>query len=161
MPLALLGLRGPTAWLVPLTFVGIGLAVVAGMAHRGQPGVVPSGAGGIHPFVLLAALIGVTEELIYRGWVMGRLLSKGWPLAVLVAAVAHAAYKTALFVWPPASVIVVYDLGSILVWTLVGGVVLGLLRVWSRSIWPAVIAHAAFDLVVYSAFAAPPWWVWG
>ena len=25
---------------------------------------------------------------------------------------------------------------------------------------PAVIAHAAFDLVVYSAFAAPPWWVW-
>jgi len=160
-PLVLLGFGGSAKWVLLLSLLGVGLAVAGGLTHRGQPGLLPTGASGIHPFVLLAALIGATEELLYRGWVMGSLLPRGWPIAVVVAAVAHAAYKTALFVWPPAAVAVSYDLGRIMLWTTVGGIVLGLLRLGSRSLWPAVVAHAAFDVVVYSAFVAPPWWVWG
>lgn len=160
-PLILLGFGGSTRWVLPLTLLGVGLAVGAGLAHRGQSGVLPAGASGMHPFVLLAALIGVTEELVYRGWMLGRLTALGWPLAIVVSALAHAAYKTALFVWPPGTVSLTYDLGSILLWTLVGGLALGTLRAVSRSLLPALVAHAAFDIVVYSAFVAPPWWVWG
>lgn len=160
-PAALLGLAGPTSHLVVLTLAGLALAVGAGLLHRGHPGVLPEGARGWHLFVLLAALIGVAEELLYRGWMMGRLTPLGWPAAVVLTALAHAGYKTALFVWPPSPVTVSYDLASIMLWTAVGGILLGVLRVWSRSVVPAAVAHAAFDLVVYSAFAAPPWWVWG
>lgn len=160
-PAALLGLAGPTAHLVSLTLVGVALAVAAGVLHRGQPGVLPGATRGWHLFVLLAAVIGVAEELLYRGWMMTRLAPLGWPAAVVLAALAHAGYKTALFVWPPDTVIVSYDLWSMLLWTAVGGTLLGVLRASSRSVVPAAIAHAAFDLVVYSSFAAPPWWVWG
>jgi membrane protease YdiL (CAAX protease family) len=64
---------------------------------------------GLPLFVVLACLIGIAEEMVYRGWMQGRLSALGWPAAVLFAAV----------------------------------------------------AHAVFDAVVYSAYAKPPWWVWG
>jgi len=73
--------------------------------------------------------------------------------------VAHAAYKTALFVWPPAPVAV--DLVAILALTFIGGLVLGLLREASNSVLPPVAAHVAFDFVVYGALDQAPWWVWG
>ena len=84
----------------------------------------------------------------------------GWPAAVLLAALAHAAYKTALFAWPPNSQTAVFDLVGIGLWTGAAGIVLGLLRVSSRSLLPAVLGHVAFDAVVYSSYAQAPWWVW-
>lgn len=82
----------------------------------------------------------------------------GWPAAVAVAAVAHAAYKTALFAWPGAPVSV--DLAEIALWTTSGGMALGPLRALSGSVLPPLLAHAAFDFVTYRPVASAPWWVW-
>jgi len=95
----------------------------------------------------------------------GRRLRKKTPgpfsrlaLAILLAAGAHTAYKTALFVRPPAGIEV--DYGFLVLWTLVGGVAFGALRAWAGSVCPAVAAHVAFDLVAYGDAAEAAWWVW-
>jgi membrane protease YdiL (CAAX protease family) len=128
-----------------------------GVTYRVVWGLNPLPAG-IEAFVLVACLVGATEELVYRGYVQGRLRVLGWPAAVVLAAVAHTAYKTALFVLPASPVDV--NFVFLATWTLAGGIVFGLLREFSRSILPPVAAHAAFDLVVYGALAQAPWWVW-
>jgi len=158
-PRELLGISGAGSRLGAAVVLGIGSGVAAGFWQRGQASVPHEAATGLPLFVLLACLIGIAEELVYRGWMQGRLSSLGWP-AVVVAAVAHAAYKTALFAWPPEAVTSVFDLGSIALWTVLGGLMLGGLRVMSGSVLPAMLAHAVFDAVVYSGYAAAPWWVW-
>jgi membrane protease YdiL (CAAX protease family) len=135
--------------------VGGGLAVV----YRLRMGLAALPAGGLEAFVLPACLIGAAEEVIYRGYVQGRLSRLGWPAAVVLAAVAHAAYKTSLFVFPAAP----YEINYVFLafWTLLGGIAFGLLRQFSKNLLPPVAAHAAFDLLVYGAMAEAPWWVWG
>jgi len=151
----------PRSRVVTLAIAGVILGAVSGALQRRHAGVLPVTASGLDLFVALACLIGITEELVYRGWMLERLSPLGWPAAVVFTALAHGAYKTALFAWPPGSEGAVINLAGIALWTVGGGLVLGLLRVAARSVLPAVLAHAVFDAVVYSAFAAPPWWVWG
>jgi membrane protease YdiL (CAAX protease family) len=159
-PRKLLGISGAGPRLGVAVIIGIGSGVAAGLWQRGQASVPHEAATGLPLFVLLACLIGIAEELVYRGWMLGRLSPLGWPVSVGVAAVAHAAYKTALFAWPPEAVTSAFDLGGIALWTVLGGLMLGGLRVTSGSVLPAMLAHAVFDAVVYSAYAAAPWWVW-
>jgi membrane protease YdiL (CAAX protease family) len=146
---------------VAFVIVAVVLGVIGGAFQRHYSGAVPAPAGGLHLFVAVACLIGGTEELVYRGWMLPRLSALGWPAAVVLTAIAHGAYKAALFAWPPSTEGVGFNLAGVALWTVLGGTVLGLLRVSSRSVLPAVLAHAAFDAVAYSAYAAPPWWVWG
>ncbi len=159
-PRELLGISGAGPRLVKAFAIGIAIAAAVGLLQRNGASVPHEAATGLPLFVLLACLIGMAEELVYRGWMLGRLSSLGWP-AVVIAAVAHAAYKTALFAWPPEAVTSVFDLAGIALWTALGGLMLGGLRVMSGSVLPAMLAHAVFDAVVYSAYAKPPWWVWG
>jgi membrane protease YdiL (CAAX protease family) len=112
----------------------------------------------LQPFALAACGIGAVEELVYRGWMQGRLRVLGRPAAVLIAAAAHTAYKTALFALPPSPVSV--DFLSLVVFTFTVGALFGLSRELSRSVYPAVAAHVAFDLIVYGAAVQAPWWVW-
>ncbi len=140
-------------------------ALAAGLLLGGGLGVayrlvwrLPPLPAGLEAFVVVACLVGAAEELVYRGYVQGRLRVLGWPAAVVLAAIAHTAYKTALFVLPASPVDV--NFAFLATWTLAGGIVFGLLREFSRSILPPVAAHAAFDLVVYGALAQAPWWVW-
>lgn len=158
-PSAMLGLGRLTPKAVAFSAVGVALGIGAGLTHRNALGLPLQPTSGVEWFVIAACLIGATEELLYRGWLLGRALTYGWPAAIVVAAAAHAAYKTALFAWPavPAPI----DLASLAVVTLLGGLVLGALRVLSGSLVPAVLAHVAFDFVVYRAVAHAPWWVWG
>jgi membrane protease YdiL (CAAX protease family) len=183
-PLALLGL-----WPAPrraALYILLGLALgLAGAAwyryHLGWP-LLPRAARG---FVLVAAAIGGAEELLYRGYLQGRLrrsfaavpraAAEGegggaatavgdspWRLgaiaAVALAAACHAAYKTALFAFPPEGIAA--DLPLIAAATLLGGAVFGALREVSGSVLPALAAHVAFDLAVYAEQARAPWWVW-
>jgi len=37
---------------------------------------------------------------------------------------------------------------------------IGLLRYYSKSILPAIVVHAVFDLFVYAENTTAPWWVW-
>jgi membrane protease YdiL (CAAX protease family) len=158
-PAELLGLERPSSKTVLFSAVGIALGGGGGMLHRDSLGLSLAPTGGIEAFVAVACLIGGAEEIVYRGWLLGRARALGWPAAVVIAALAHAAYKTALFAWPADPVTV--DLAGFALWTTVGGIALGLLRVSSRSVIPPLLAHAAFDFVVYGSVAHAPWWVWG
>jgi membrane protease YdiL (CAAX protease family) len=142
-----------------LTWLAIGLLFGGGfgVTYRVVWRLPPLPAG-LEAFVLVACLVGATEELVYRGYVQGRLRVLGWPAAIVLAAIAHTAYKTALFVLPASPVDI--DFAFLATWTLAGGIVFGLLREFSRSILPPAAAHAAFDLVVYGAMTQAPWWVW-
>ncbi len=53
-----------------------------------------------------------------------------------------------------------FDLFFLVVWTLVGGLLFGLLREKSGSAFPPLIAHAMFDIVLYGGLATAPLWVW-
>ncbi len=64
--------------------------------------------------------------------------------AAVLAALAHAGYKTALFVWPPEAL--ACDLATIAVYTAGGGILIGALREISRSVIPSIFAHVVFDL---------------
>jgi membrane protease YdiL (CAAX protease family) len=155
---ALLGLDGFSQRTALLSVVGCELGAGAGLLHRWQLDLPLLPAGGLEVFAAIACLIGATEELVYRGWLQGRLRTLGWPVAVVVAAAAHAAYKSALFAWSPGSAEI--DCAVVARWTFGGGVIFGLLRQVSGSVAPSMVAHAAFDLLVYGALARAPWWVW-
>lgn len=155
---ALLGLAGFSWSAVLFSLGGCALGVGAAVLHRRELGLPLLPAGGLEAFAVIACLIGVTEELVYRGWMQGRLQSLGWPAAVIMAAAAHAAYKSALFAWPTAPSEI--DCVAMAVRTFLGGVVLGLLRKFSGSVVPSLVAHAVFDLMVYGAVVRAPWWVW-
>jgi membrane protease YdiL (CAAX protease family) len=141
------------------TLAGAGIGAGAGLWHRYGLGLPLLPSVSVQPFVIVACLVGAAEELLYRGWLLGQARRFGWPAAIVIAAVAHAAYKTALFAWPPAPMLI--DLWWLLLVTTAGGLVLGALRAFSGSVVPAIVAHVAFDFVVYRAVSDAPWWVWG
>ena len=133
---------------------GIGLAFLFRYsAHR------PLFLTSLQSFVLVAAAIGAAEELLFRGFVQGRLARLGWPAAVILAALAHTAYKTALFAFPPEDLVIRY--ATLASWTFMVGATFGLTRHFSRSLLPALTAHVLFDIFVYGDWAEAPWWVWG
>jgi len=170
-----------------LTLVGAAVGVGLGLAYRHawRPTLFPNG---FEWFVLVAVAIGAGEEVLYRGYVQGRLAAafgagvglgphaprrrraepgggnprRTWvriTMAVVLAAAAHTVYKAALFVYPPAGIEVAYRF--LVVWTLIGGVAFGALREAAGNVWPAVAAHVAFDIIAYGDSAEAPWWVWG
>jgi membrane protease YdiL (CAAX protease family) len=157
-PAALLGLDSLTKRAAAFSALGVALGLGAGIWHRYALDLSLWPGPGIEAFVVIACLIGATEEIIYRGWILGRARALGSAAAVLIAALAHTAYKTALFVLPSEAAPV--DLMQVAFVTFLGGIVLGVLRVASRNLMPALLAHVAFDFVVYGAVAAAPWWVW-
>ena len=122
--------------------------------------------GALRPFAPVAAAIGGVEELLYRGYLQGRLNRINGVLGVIGAAAAHTAYKTALFLLPalslsngpPAAAHV--DWRVLVFWTFLGGLFFGALRQVARNVAPALAAHVAFDVVVYGELARAPWWVW-
>jgi membrane protease YdiL (CAAX protease family) len=154
----LFGFPEQARWLVALSLVGCGVGGGLVMLVRWERGLSLIPAGGLEPFVVLACLIGAAEEVVYRGWLQGRLAVIGRSGAVVLTALAHAGYKTALFVWPPEAL--ACDLAIIAVCTAGGGILIGALREISRSVIPSLGAHVVFDLLLYGSFTAAPWWVW-
>jgi membrane protease YdiL (CAAX protease family) len=141
-------------WILPALTLGAGLSILFRWTEARA--LLPES---LHLFLLVAASIGAAEELLFRGFIQGRLRPLGWPAAVFLAAAAHAGYKVALFVFPPEEMVIRY--GTLGLWTLGVGVVLGLMRHHSRSVIPPLAAHALFDILVYGDWSQAPWWVWG
>lgn len=110
-------------------------------------------------FVATAALIGIGEEIVFRGFVQGGLFPSRPLVAVIAAAILHASYKTALFLSPAAGEQV--STSMIFTVTILGGCFFGSLRVESGSVWPCVVVHAVFDVIAYADRTVPPSWVWG
>lgn len=109
-------------------------------------------------FALIAPLIGATEELIFRGYIQGQLRSIGRIFSIVYGSAVHTCYK--LLVILSLSLPLQFDLFFLVIWTFIGGVTFGILRDWSRSSIPPVIAHAIFDIVLYGGYAVAPVWVW-
>jgi membrane protease YdiL (CAAX protease family) len=106
-------------------------------------------------FASVAVLIGTMEEILFRGWMLSKFKRSIW-IGVLVTSMAHASYKALLFLSPHMT----YSVNALYLFiiTFKAGLFLGLSRVLSGSIWPAIIAHALFDILIYGEQSAP-WWV--
>jgi membrane protease YdiL (CAAX protease family) len=105
-----------------------------------------------------AASIGASEQLLFRGYVQGRLYRLGSVPAVVLAAAAHTAYKLSLFVFLPEGVAV--DYVSLAFLNFLGGIAAGTLREWSGSVIPPLAGHVLFDIMVYGENSQAPWWIW-
>jgi len=117
----------------------------------------------LHWFAVVAMAIGMTEELLWRGWMQGSLTETlGAARAVLITAGSHASYKTALFVFAPASLGMRPPGALFLIAALTFGFgsVLGFFRARQGTIAAPVAFHMLFDLLVYGESAKAPWWVW-
>ena len=107
---------------------------------------------------LVAPLVGVVEELIFRGYIQGHLHPVGRIFSVVYASTVHTSYK--LLVILTLSIPLQFDFFFLVFWTFVGGLLFGALREFSGSTLPPAIAHAVFDVVLYGGLATIPVWVW-
>jgi len=112
----------------------------------------------IHFFAFIAALIGATEELIFRGFIQEHVRKTNGPISVLFGTLSHTGYKLFLFISPAVTVSV--DTGFLVLYTFIAGMVFGTIKYLSGSLIPAITAHALFDILVYAEFVNAPWWVW-
>lgn len=141
-------------WLAGGSLAGSLLAAVWRVSE-GVPALPPH----LTAFAAVAALIGATEEIVFRGFIQGGLRRLGPATAIGVAACLHTGYKVALVVSPGAGE--AFNLEALIVCTLAGGALFGTARACNGSVWPCVAAHAAFDIIGYGDRVAAPVWVWG
>ncbi|MET9340930.1 CPBP family intramembrane glutamic endopeptidase [Nonomuraea sp. NPDC003804] len=167
--LTLGGRRGRTLGVTALTWIGTPVLVAAVIAASALLGLFPTDLAGLsgyrqvfpgatHSFAIIGALLAVVvypllyaigafgEEWGWRGWLLPRLMPLGPGRALLVSGVIwglwHAPLTAAGLHYPglgwagvPLFTVSCVALGSLL----------GLLRLRTASIWPAVIGHAAFN----------------
>ena len=107
---------------------------------------------------IVAPMIGITEELLFRGFLQGKLSSINIYAAIGTAAFGHTLYKFLVLRSLPIDIGVHFP--SLLAYTLLAGLMCGGLRALSRSIIPACLLHAAFDILVYGGLSTWPVWVW-
>ena len=107
---------------------------------------------------VVAPLVGAFEELIFRGYIQGHLRPIGRYFSVVYASAVHTSYK--LLVILTLSVPLQFDIFFLVLWTFLGGLLFGTLRELSQSTFPAMLAHAVFDVVLYGGLATMPIWVW-
>jgi CAAX amino terminal protease family. len=112
----------------------------------------------IHLFVIVAALIGCMEELVFRGFIQDYLKSINSLFSILFSAISHTGYKCFLFLSPVVTMHI--NIGFLALWTFIGGILFGTIKHFSKSLMPSLIAHALFDILVYAAYLSAPWWVW-
>jgi len=109
-------------------------------------------------FALIAPLIGITEELVFRGFVQSRSASAGTVASIIITAAGHTLYKYLVITTVP------FDLNtyipSLVLLTFLAGVVFGMMREASGSIVPPALAHGLFDIIVYGGASLAPVWVW-
>lgn len=90
-------------------------------------------------FVPVALMVGIYEELVFRGFLMPRLrrLTGGWTIAVVISTVLftllHAADQTL-----PALVLIAFL-----------SIVFSLVTIWRKSIVAAIFGHALFDYLQF------------
>ena len=112
----------------------------------------------VHFFAFIAALIGSTEELVFRGFIQEHVRKINGPFSVLFGTLSHTGYKCFLFLSPAVTANI--DVGFLALFTFIFGIVFGTIRYLSGSLLPALTAHALFDIIVYAEYTNAPWWVW-
>lgn len=107
---------------------------------------------------LVAPLIGVCEELLFRGYLQGKLSNINIYVAIIVSSFGHTLYKYLVLRSLPTAIGI--DFLSLVVFTFIAGIVCGVSRVLSKSIIPACVTHGIFDALVYGGLSTWPVWVW-
>jgi membrane protease YdiL (CAAX protease family) len=138
---------------LPAVLLGIILGVLA--RHRFDLPLVPEGLSMV---ALVAPLVGVVEELIFRGYMQGLVRPLGRSFSIVFAASAHTGYKVLVIL--SLSGPFHFDYAFLVCWTITGGLLFGILRELSGSTFPPLFAHAVFDILLYGGMASAPVWVW-
>ena len=112
----------------------------------------------LHIFAVIAALIGIFEEIVFRGFIQGRLKEVNIIFSIFFGSFSHTVYKCCLFLSPV--MLGKIDIFFLAFWTFSCGLLFGVLKQYSRSTIPPAIAHALFDILVYGQCLSAPWWVW-
>lgn len=133
--------------------LGVGLGMLT--RHRSGLSLFPMVLG---TMALVSPLIGMTEEIVFRGYIQGHLKPTGRIFSILFASLAHTGYK--FFVISTLSGDLRFDLSFVVIWTLIGGTTFGILKEFSQSVLPPVLAHALFDIILYGGMWSAPLWVW-
>jgi membrane protease YdiL (CAAX protease family) len=114
--------------------------------------------GQLAGFAIIAPIIGITEELVFRGFVQSQMGKAGLLPGIVIPSSGHAFYKFLVIKTLP------YDLdvnfASLVLLTFLAGIVFGILRHCSKSVIPPAAAHAIFDIVIYGGLISAPVWVW-
>ena len=139
------------------TLPALGLGILLGILtrRRFELTLIPEAYTGV---ALLAPVIGAMEELLFRGYFQGQLRFIGRLFSIFCASAFHTCYK--LLVILTLAQPLQFDFFFLIIWTFIGGTLFGILREFSGSSFPPVIAHAAFDVLLYGGMATAPVWVW-
>ncbi len=137
--------------------IGIAMGIVLVVFYRWHLGIslFPSS---LHLFVITAALIGCVEELVFRGFLQEYARSINGPFSIFFSTLSHTGYKCCLFLSPAVTADI--NIGFLVFWTFLAGILFGTVRHLSKSLLPSLSAHALFDILVYAEFVTAPWWVW-
>ena len=129
-------------WAVALTMVMFLLAwpgVVEQMQENAR--LISNMVPHLHPlgFVVLSAMIGLYEELLFRGFLMTRLhrATGSWILAVLISTIVFTALHA------------LDQVSMALVAVTILSILFSLVTIWRRSIVPAIIGHGLWNLVQF------------
>lgn len=109
-------------------------------------------------FAIIAPLIGITEELVFRGYIQARMAPFGSLLSITVASIGHTLYKYLVIRTLPDDLQVNFPILILLTFSV--GLAFGILRDRSKSILPAALAHGIFDIIIYGGSEMAPVWVW-
>ncbi|MEZ5945970.1 MAG: CPBP family glutamic-type intramembrane protease [Hyphomonas sp.] len=144
----ILALKEPTGlwpfWMVLVVILIVGASQLAG----GMLGLSPE-AHGVEYFAYQATMPGLSEELGFRGLLLGLLFcalrrhtQAGWAalLAVVLAALPFGALH--LFEYSGREFLIVFT------FTAFAGILLGGLRLVSGSLWPSILAHNVANVLI-------------
>jgi membrane protease YdiL (CAAX protease family) len=155
--LSILGIVPFTRKMIYYSIAGIILGMLLGLLYNfiKADSLLPAT---LTKFALIAPLIGITEELVFRGFVQSRSASSGALASVLITASGHTLYKYLVIRTVPVNLNT--DIASLVILTFLAGVVFGIMREASRSAIPPALAHALFDIIVYGGASLTPVWIW-
>jgi membrane protease YdiL (CAAX protease family) len=144
--------------MIVFNVLGIEMGIVAALYYRHSYGMFlfPSS---INSFAIVAVGIAIVEELVFRGFIQGELQKVNTFFSVVFASLAHALYKSTIFL-APFLVQRIDDVALLFFLSFFLFLALGLLKHYAKSIVPCIIAHVIFDFIVYAEIANAPWWVW-
>jgi len=151
------GLGQFTRKVINYSIAGIIFGMLLGLAYNFIKADSPLPAT-LTKFALIAPLIGIMEELVFRGFLQSRSVSSGPLASVILAASGHTLYK--YLVIRTVSVDLNTNIFPLVILTFLVGVVFGIMREASRSVIPPALAHAIFDIIVYGGASLAPVWIW-
>ena len=137
--------------------VGLGLGTLFALCYRGivDGTLLPQT---LTVIAVIAPIIGITEELLFRGFLQGKLVDTNIYAAIVLPTLGHTFYKYLVLRSLP------LDIGTaflpLVIYTFLAGLLWGVFRTLSGSVIPACLSHGIFDILVYGGLSTWPIWVW-